>query len=96
MAGLRITGGVKRAPLVSFTFDGRPYQAPAGESLAAALLASGVRTLRASPGAGAPRGAFCWMGVCQECLVDIGDRCQEACRVPVTAGLEARSTRRGR
>ena len=58
-----------------------------GETVAAALLAHGRRQLRRSPGEGAPRGAFCLMGACQECAVRIGGRLDLACLVEVRDGL---------
>lgn len=85
--GLRITDGYRRAPLVRFSFDGREYEAPEGETAAAALLAAGVRTFRRAPRDGAPRGPLCLMGVCQECLVLADEIPVEACRLPVREGL---------
>lgn len=83
----RIAKGWRRAPLVRFTFDGRGYEAPEGESAAAALLAAGVTTFRPAPRDGAPRGPFCLMGLCQECLVLADGMPVEACRLPVREGL---------
>lgn len=74
--------GMKRG-VVSFNVDGIPVQARAGQSLAAALLAAGIRVLRHSPTAGAPRGAFCMMGVCQECLVRVDGQLVQACLTKV-------------
>lgn len=88
--GQRIDDGVLRAAEVTFSFDGRDYRAPAGESLAAALLANGIRNLRCAPEDGGARGAFCFMGLCQECLVVVDGRHVEACRLPVSAGLAVR------
>ncbi len=62
--------------------DGRPFDAELGLSVAAALLRAGMRTLRRSP-SGLPRGAFCMMGVCQECLVEIDGVRRQACLVAV-------------
>ncbi len=89
----RITAGVRRAHDVSFVFDGARYTAPEGESLLAALLAAGVRDLRHAPADGAPRGGFCAMGVCQECLVEADGMRVEACRLPVREGLVAMRVR---
>lgn len=61
--------------------------ARAGQSVAAALLAAGLRTLRSSVERGEPRGAFCLMGVCQDCRVRIDGVLREACLVPVDDGL---------
>ena len=72
---------------ITITVDGRPLACYAGETVATALLAAGFRGLRASPRIGAPRGAFCMMGVCQECAIRIDDRVQQACLVRVHQGL---------
>jgi sarcosine oxidase subunit alpha len=81
---LRIPG-VARPPEVEFTFGRRVLRAPVGESLAAALLAAGVRRLGEGPGA--PRAAFCMMGTCQQCLVRVDGRLAQACLTPVRAGM---------
>jgi predicted molibdopterin-dependent oxidoreductase YjgC len=72
---------------VEFVFDGRSVSAPAGQSVAAALFAAGMKTLRHSPREHAPRGMFCLMGSCQECLVMVDGRRVLACRTSVTRGL---------
>jgi len=72
---------------VEFAFDGQSVLAPAGESVAAALFAAGIKTLRRSPREQGPRGMFCLMGSCQECLVMINGRRVLACRTPVARGL---------
>ncbi len=72
---------------VSFSLDGETLRAAEGETLAAALHAQGRRTLRINRDDGGPRGAFCFMGVCQECVVLIDGRQTEACRTLVRDGL---------
>jgi sarcosine oxidase subunit alpha len=72
---------------VSFSFDGEQLNAHEGETLAAALYAQGRRTLRISRDDDGPRGAFCFMGICQECVVLIDGRQTEACRTPIREGL---------
>jgi sarcosine oxidase subunit alpha len=83
-SGLRIAG-IVRPPEVAFRFAGREIRAPAGETLATALLAAGVRRLGEGPGS--PRAAFCLMGTCQQCLVRVDGALAQACLVPVRAGL---------
>ncbi len=78
--------GLDRGPPLGFTFDGAPVRGFAGESVAAALLAAGITTLRRSPNGDAPRGAFCWMGICQECTVVVDGRRRPACRTSVREG----------
>jgi len=81
------------ARTVSFRFDGETLIARDGETLAAALYAQGRRTLRRNRDDGGPRGAFCFMGVCQECVVAIEGKLTEACRTPVHDGLVVESVR---
>jgi predicted molibdopterin-dependent oxidoreductase YjgC len=67
---------------VRFRFEGREITAPAGASVAAALLAAGVVAFGRRPATGAPRGPFCLMGACFDCLVDIaGEGRAQACMV---------------
>ncbi|MEP7206364.1 MAG: (2Fe-2S)-binding protein [Casimicrobiaceae bacterium] len=80
-----------RAATIEFCFDGRTIAGCPGESIACALFAAGVRTLRVSPRTGSGRGMFCLMGSCQECMVDIAGRRVAACQEPVRAGLDVRS-----
>ncbi len=88
---LRTDQAVRRGHAVHFVFDGRPIDSFEGESVVAALFAAGLRELRHSPRDGAPRGMFCLMGSCQECLVWVGGRKLPACQVSVAAGLEIES-----
>ncbi|MBZ6076787.1 (2Fe-2S)-binding protein [Microvirga puerhi] len=74
---------------VTFTFDGNPIVAAAGDSVAAALLAAGIQACRTTPVSGAPRGPYCMMGVCFECLVRIdGVGNRQGCLVPVREGMK--------
>jgi hypothetical protein len=83
---LRIDG-VHRTREVAFLFAGEPVHARAGESIAMALWAAGRRELRRSSRDGAPRGVFCNMGICYECLVRIDGAPVRACMVAVADGL---------
>ncbi len=58
---------------VRLTFDGRELAATAGQSLAAALIANGVRSWRLTRVDDRPRGVFCGIGVCFDCLVVLND-----------------------
>ena len=78
---------IRRAPEVGFRFDGVDLRAPDGESLVTALMRAGLLHVRNAPVDGAARGAFCVMGLCQECVVRIDGQVVEACRVSVCDGL---------
>ena len=79
--------GPARGTPLTLLVDGEPVPCFAGETVAAALLASGRRRLRRSPRAQAPRGAFCLMGSCQECVIRIDGRLEPACLTEVRDGL---------
>jgi hypothetical protein len=80
--------------LVEVMLDDRPVRLPAGEMLAAALLAAGYVALNDSIVAGAPRGPFCLMGSCFQCVAEIDGRPQtRSCRIAVRAGLRVRRPR---
>ena len=75
---------VQAGAVVRFTFEGRVIEARAGDSVAVALLAAGESIFRDSPVSGSPRGPYCMMGVCFECLVEIdGLPNRQACMIEV-------------
>lgn len=76
---------------VRFSFEGRPLEARRGMTIGGALLANGITSWRLTRGGGRPRGIFCAIGACFDCLVDVGeDRALRACLVPVADGDEVR------
>ena len=87
-------GAIERGPAVSVTVDGVPLAAYQGETLAAAMLAAGRRVFRYAPRTGSPRGLFCGMGVCYDCLMVVDGRPNvRACMTPVTDGMRAETQR---
>jgi D-hydroxyproline dehydrogenase subunit gamma len=82
---LRIRG-LERGRPVRFQLDGEPLLAHEGESLAAALWAAGRRVLRHTAREGSPRGLYCGMGVCFECVLEVDGRVVRACLEPVREG----------
>jgi predicted molibdopterin-dependent oxidoreductase YjgC len=65
--------GVGRARF-TITFDGEEIPVEEGQTIAAALIASGRRSWRTTRGSGAPRGVFCGIGVCFDCLATVNGR----------------------
>jgi predicted molibdopterin-dependent oxidoreductase YjgC len=79
---------------IEFTFEGRTVTAPKTASVASALLAAGETAFRISPVTGLPRGPFCMMGVCFDCLVEIDDAPnRQACMTGVVEGMVVRRQR---
>jgi len=73
---------------VTIQVDGKPVAARDGDTVAAALLASGRDHCRTTPVGGAPRAPYCMMGVCFDCLVEVdGVGNRQGCLVPVREGM---------
>ncbi len=71
----------KTGATAEFEYEGASITAPQGISLAAALLAHSGAYTRQTAG-GDARAAFCMMGVCFECLVEVdGLLNTQACKV---------------
>lgn len=82
-------------PAFEITFDGRPLSALPGQSVAAALWADGVLSWRTTRHSGKPRGAFCGIGSCFDCVVTVnGEPNRRACLVPARPG-DAITTQEG-
>jgi predicted molibdopterin-dependent oxidoreductase YjgC len=89
MSARRIPG-IERAVL-RFTFNGAPMSGLAGDTIAAALLAEGIRRFRTTA-KGDARGMWCGMGVCWECIVDVvGEGSVRACMAELREGMVLRS-----
>ncbi|MFE5025768.1 (2Fe-2S)-binding protein [Streptomyces sp. NPDC056656] len=92
----------KRTPLVlvraepgpahTATFDGARIGVLPGQTVAAALWSAGVTAWRTTRGTGEPRGVFCGIGVCFDCLVTVNGRPnQRACLVRAEPGDDIRT-----
>lgn len=69
-------------------FDGQAVAARTGDSLAVALLGAGIVATRTTPVSGAPRGPFCMMGACFDCLAVVDGRANvQTCMTPVRDGM---------
>ena len=77
---------------VPYTFDGRELSARPGQSVGAALTDAGVRSWRTTRRREKPRGLFCGIGVCFDCLIEVDGRAdQRACLTPVRPGMRLRT-----
>jgi sarcosine oxidase subunit alpha len=88
MADLRITNIERKRP-VKIRVNGKEIAAYHGETLLAALMASGYKFFKKSSIMEEPRGALCGMGVCYECLVTLnGIPGVRACMEEVEENME--------
>lgn len=65
---------IKRGRKIKFWFDGREITAYEGETITAALYASGIMKLRESTRFKRPRGFFCAIGKCSSCLMKVNGK----------------------
>ena len=85
---IRLAEGVQRGKPVTVTVDGEPIEAYSGETVAAAMLAAGRRTFRRTTLNSSPRGLFCVMGACFDCLLIInGELGVRSCMTTVEDGM---------
>jgi hypothetical protein len=56
---------------VEIDFDGRVYRGVRGQSIAGILLANNVTAWRTTGDLQAPRGLFCGIGICFDCVVTV-------------------------
>ena len=76
---------IKRVPI---QYMGKRIEALEGDTIAAALLAAGYRTFRRTPKKREPRGLFCAIGCCTDCVVTVNGRPNvRACVTPVEEGM---------
>lgn len=74
-------------------FDGKHIEARVGDSVAATLIANGLIVNRYTRQQ-QPRGLFCGMGICADCLVTIdGKRSQRACMTSVWPDMQIQTQR---
>jgi predicted molibdopterin-dependent oxidoreductase YjgC len=59
---------------LTFYFDGIPLRASAGDTVASALTAHGIRVFRTTVRRGEPRGLYCGIGQCTDCIMTIDGR----------------------
>ncbi|MFB7993266.1 (2Fe-2S)-binding protein [Streptomyces sp. NPDC056002] len=79
-------------PAYTATFDGAQIAVLPGQTVAAALWSAGVTAWRTTRGTGEPRGVFCGIGVCFDCLVTVNGRPnQRACLVRAEPGDDIRT-----
>jgi len=74
--------------LIQIYLNDQLISVPEGISVWAAMALAGETTTRIAPVTEQKRSAYCAMGVCFECLVEIDQQPnQQACLTPVKAGM---------
>lgn len=84
-----ILGKLQKAPVVEIEVDGQIIQARSGEPIAAALLAAGKHIFRYTRKRNEPRGVFCAIGQCTDCMMTVdGVPNVRTCATPVRQGMK--------
>jgi D-hydroxyproline dehydrogenase subunit gamma len=79
---------------VGVVVEGREIAVPEGVSAAAAVLLAGFAAIRETGVSGTPRGPYCLMGVCFDCLAEIdGVANRQSCMMTVVPGMVIRRQR---
>ena len=83
-----ILGSFEKGKSVEFTYDGCPMKGFAGEPIAVALRAAGVIQHRYTTKEHKPRGIFCAIGRCTDCVMVVNGRSNiRTCVTPLEAGM---------
>ena len=72
---------------IEFTWKGLQFQAQAGETIASALFANGIRIFGYHPKDGSPQGIFCANGQCAQCTVIANGLPLKSCMALVQPGM---------
>lgn len=84
-----VLGDEKPCNKVTIWVDGSPIEAIEGEPIAAALYAAGIRTLRRTRKGHEPRGYFCGIGRCTDCMMIVdGAPNTRTCVTPCKDGMQ--------
>lgn len=87
-----VLGTLNPARTVTIFFDGEPIEALEGEPIAAALINAGVHAFRTTPRLNQPRGIFCAIGRCTDCMMNVnGVPNTRTCITPVSEGMQVRT-----
>ncbi len=56
---------------ITVNLNGREVSAAAGQSVGAVLMGEGIKAWRTTRNEGKPRGLFCGIGACYDCLITV-------------------------
>lgn len=87
-----ILGEYQKGEKVTFFYNGQALEGYAGEPVAAALMAAGVWTHRYTRKRKEPRGVFCAIGRCTDCVMVVdGEANVRTCITPLKEGMRVQT-----
>jgi predicted molibdopterin-dependent oxidoreductase YjgC len=83
-----ILGALPESREITIVVDGKKLKAYEGEMISAALIASGMYTFRYTSKKNEPRGVFCAIGRCTDCVMEVNGRPNvRTCVTPVEKNM---------
>lgn len=83
-----ILGKDERKEVVEIKVNGKTIQAKKGEMIAAALIANGIKISRYTVKKEEPRGIFCGIGQCTDCVMVVNGKPNvRTCVTPIEDGM---------
>lgn len=83
-----ILGDIPEGKMVNFTYNGTVLQGIEGEPISAALRVAGVMTHRYTKKRHEPRGVFCAIGRCTDCVMVVDGKPNiRTCITPLREGM---------
>jgi len=70
----QILGNLPKCKWMKITVDGKKIKAREGETIAAALIAAGIKVFRYSVKKDEPRSLFCAIGRCTDCVMTVNNK----------------------
>lgn len=87
-----ILGESPEGKIVKFTYDGKTLEGMEGEPIASALHVAGVMTHRYTKKKHEPRGVFCAIGKCTDCVMVVDGKPNiRTCITPLEAGMSVQT-----
>ncbi len=87
-----ILGKMKKGKKITIEVDGKKIEAYEGEPIAAALGAAGIKVFHFTPERDEPRGIFCAIGRCTDCVMVVnGQPNVRTCVTPVEEGMKVKT-----
>ncbi len=87
-----ILGVSEKKKEVIFTYNGKELKGLAGEPIAVALKAAGVMVHRFTAKRHEPRGVFCAIGRCTDCVMIVNGKPNvRTCITPLEEGMDVRT-----
>lgn len=87
-----VLGTMEEKKTITFTYDGAPITGYEGEPIAIALEAAGIMIHRYTKKNHEPRGIFCAIGRCTDCVMVVdGKPNVRTCITPLKEGMDVRT-----